>query len=229
MELSIIIPFYNEAQNLGLVLQKVKSALKDFESFEIIAVDDGSSDQSSEMAKIHLIESRDKLVKLDKNYGKGRAIREGIALAKGEWILIQDADLEYFPEDYSSLLEKRSVSNFIIGNRFTEINKKKFFYPIHFLANLLISFLVSMVTKTHVSDVECGLKLLKKEEIKKIKLERNDFGIEVEVVMKLLFNKVSFQEVPVHYEPRNYRQGKKIKFRDGLIALYLIVKYSLSY
>ncbi len=225
MKLSIIIPVFNEENYILNVLKKVNEQKKKFE-IEIIVVDDGSTDGT----KLILKENKqlyDKLVNCIKNKGKGNAISQGVKYVTGDYVLIQDADLEYNPEDYEKLLQP--VLNYnaevVYGSRFKGSEAKRILYFKNRIANFLLSLLASLITNINFSDVETGYKLIKTDLIKNLNLKEKSFGIEIELTIKLSKKNVKFYEVGISYNGRSYEQGKKIKLKDGFIAVYCIFYY----
>tara|TARA_B100001559_G_scaffold222430_1_gene186704 strand:+ start:86 stop:778 length:693 start_codon:yes stop_codon:yes gene_type:complete len=228
MKLSVIIPCFNEEKTLEKVVNQVieqKDLIK-----EIIIVDDKSTDNSGLIIK-RLSENYPiiKFILKDKNEGKGSAIKKGLELASGEIILTQDADLEYDPSDYLKLIKPFKVGNadVVYGSRFLggEYIRLHFFW--HYLANKILTFLCNFVTNMNMSDMETGYKLIKREHFNSIDIKEKSFGIEPELTVKLSKKKLVFYEVPISYKGRSYEEGKKIGFKDALVAVYCIIKYKL--
>jgi len=230
MKLSIIIPVYNEEKTLKKLLYKVKRVkLPDSFSKEIIVVDDGSSDSSPRILRtiqgINFIPHKI-------NRGKGAAIRTGLQNCKGEVIIIQDADLEYNPEDYPSLLRPilSGRSKVVYGTRLKTLplvllGKDKTPFVSHYLGNRFLSFITNILYGAKLTDMETCYKVFKKEIVQKIKLVSNRFEIEAEITAKILRQGYSIVEVPIKTNPRGYDEGKKITWRDGVQALWLVLKY----
>ena len=225
MKLSIIIPCYNETNTILEILEKIKQNYKDY--YEIIIIDDFSTDGTREKLKEI---SKSKLYKIifnDGNYGKGFSIRQGISSATGEIILIQDADLEYSPEDYNKLLKpiKSGYADVVYGSRFIggEYVRLHFFW--HYLANKILTILTNIITNLNMTDMETGYKVFKTSILKPLKLKENSFGIEPELTIKLAKKGFTFYEVPISYKGRSYQDGKKITFKDAMIAVFCIIKY----
>lgn len=223
IKLSIIIPCYNEENFIGDLLNEL---LEKINPFEIIIVDDNSNDKS-----IKIIESfknkKIKLIKNNTNKGKGYCLREGIKVAEGDVVCIQDADPEYSPDDIKILIEpfEKLNTEFVIGTRFQTKKKRKIGYFYHTIFNKIITFLVNFKSNTNFTDIECGYKAIRTEVIKNLNLKENRFGIEVELIRKISKKKVAMYEVPVSYEMRTYEQGKKIGMLDALAAVYCLIKY----
>ena len=226
MKLSVIIPCFNEEKTLKVIVERVLS-FKDIEK-EIIIVDDCSTDSSkliiSELSNSH---SDIKGVYLEKNSGKGSALKKGFELVSGDIVLIQDADLEYDPKDYSALIKpfKNTDADVVYGSRFMggEYVRLHFFW--HFIANKLLTFVTNIVTNLNMSDMETGYKLFKKSVIQSIDVKEKSFGIEPEITVKLAKKKFIFYEVPISYQGRSYEEGKKITLKDAFFAFYCIFKY----
>ena len=223
-KLSIIIPVYNEKKTIEKVLNKINK-LKNIKK-EIIVVDDASYDGSTNILK----KNKNKITILihhKKNMGKGSALRTGIRLASGNIILIQDADLEYNPDDYQKLLQPfiETDADVVYGTRFKggQYSRLHFFW--HYVANKILTTITNIFTNLNMSDMETGYKLFKSEVIKSITLTENSFGIEPEITIKLAKKKYIFYEVPISYNGRSYEQGKKITFLDAFRAIYCIFKY----
>ena len=226
--ISIIVPCYNEKNTIKLILDKIyKSKL---EIYEVILVDDNSLDGSKniiENLKNNYFNLR--VIYHDQNFGKGRAIKNGILKSTGDIILIQDADLEYDPEDYEKLILPflKYDADVVYGSRFIGGDGPKrlhFFW--HTIANKFLTTLTNIFTNLNMTDMETGYKVFKKKYIEPEKLEQDSFGIEPELTIKLAKKKVKFFEVPVSYNGRSYEQGKKISIKDAFVAVYCILKYS---
>ena len=197
--------------------------------YEIIVLDDCSTDRS--LNEIEILNLNNvKLVKHDSNSGKGSAIKSGLNSANGDIIIIQDADLEYDPEDYSKLLipfEETDV-DVVYGSRFIGGGKYvRFHFFWHYLANKILTFLCNIITNLNLTDMETGHKVFKTTLIKKISLKERSFGVEPEITIKLSKLKSKFYEVPISYRGRSYSEGKKIRLKDAFIAVYCIIRYSV--
>ncbi len=227
MKVSVIIPCFNEFQTIGKILDKVLEN-KNY-NYEIIIVDDFSSDGSRELIEKISKDKVDHLILNEKNYGKGYSIRQGIKKASGDIILIQDADLEYDPNDYQKLLEPiiKNNADVVYGSRFVGSNEKRVLYFWHTMGNALLTFLSNMFTNLNLTDMECCYKVFKSNIIKEIDLKENRFGFEPEVTAKISKIDVRIYEVGVSYHGRRYSHGKKITWKDGFSALRCIFKYNL--
>lgn len=224
MKLSIIIPSFNEAATLGQIIQRVKTQNFKKVSKEIIVVDDGSTDSTK---KILFRIKNIKVISLSKNQGKGAAIRAGIKQATGNYVLIQDADLEYDPADIQSLLDPvlNKKAQVIYGSRFLGPHKNMLF--LHLMGNQFLSFMTNLLFNTTISDMEVGYKLIPKKILDSINLKENRFGFEPEITSKILKQGIRIYEVPISYSGREFSEGKKITWVDGLIAFFLLLKYRL--
>jgi len=222
MKLSIIIPTFNEAVTLSQIIQRVKNQSFKNISKEIIVIDDGSTDATK---KILSRQTGIKKITLFKNQGKGAAIRAGIKQAVGDYVLIQDADLEYDPTDIQSLLDPvlNKKAEVIYGSRFLGPHKNMLFW--HLKGNQFLSLVTNFLYNTTLSDMEVGYKLIPKKLLDSITLKENRFGFEPEITAKILKQGIRIYEVPISYSGREFSEGKKITWVDGLIAFFLLFKY----
>ena len=228
MIVSVIIPCFNEFQTISKILDKVLEN-KNY-NYEIIIIDDFSTDGSRELIeKISKEKKVDSIILNEKNYGKGYSIRQGIKKATGDIILIQDADLEYDPNDYQKLLEPilKNNADVVYGSRFMGSNEKRVLYFWHTMGNAFLTFLSNMFTNLNLTDMECCYKVFKSTVIKEIELKENRFGFEPEITAKISKIDVRIYEVGVSYHGRRYSHGKKITWKDGFSALRCIFKYNL--
>ncbi len=234
MKLSIIIPLYNEEKTINkllskVVLAKVPKSIKK----EIIVINDGSIDNSK--LKIKSLKLRGaKKIYHENNLGKGAAIRSGLRIAKGDYVIIQDADLEYDPNDYSKLLWPiiHNKALVVYGTRLINYplrfwGKDKTVLPSHLLANKFLTFLTNLLYGSELTDMETGYKLIDANILKKIKFKSNRFDFEPEITAKILKLKIPIVEVPIDVKPRTYKEGKKISWKDGLIAIWTLIKYRI--
>ena len=225
MKLSIIIPCYNEETTVEEIVAVVKATPYDK---EIIIVDDGSTDDTREVLKQY---EHDPIVKVylqPQNMGKGAALRRGFSEATGDVVIIQDADLEYTPDDYPKLLApiEAGRADVVYGSRFQGGAGRVLYYR-HTMGNKLLTFLSNLATDLNLTDMETCYKVFKREVIQNIVLESDRFGFEPEVTAKLAkMRDVVVYEVPISYHGRTYEEGKKITWRDGVSALWCILKYN---
>ena len=228
MKISIIIPCFNEENTIEKIVNKIQD-LKNLD-LEIILVDDNSTDGSKNIIETKIKNRVNKVIFNDRNYGKGYSIRKGIEVATGDITIIQDADLEYDPADYSKLILpfQNFKADVVLGSRFKGSQPKKIIYYTHQVANKILTMICNILTNRNFSDIETGYKLIRRSTLNEINISRNDFGIEIELIMKLANLKCKIFEVGISYNGRSYDEGKKIKFKDFLIAIYLLFKYFLN-
>ena len=223
MKLTVIIPTYNEVGTIFEVIKKVKEVSSDK---EIIVVDDGSTDGIRNILK----ERRDgvKVLFHDTNKGKGAAIRTALPHITGDIVIIQDADLEYDPSEYPRLISPilEGKADVVYGSRLMGGPHRVLFYW-HSVGNKIITTLSNIFTDLNLSDMETGYKVFRAEVLKKIKIESNRFGFEPEITAKIAKMGCRIYEVPISYWGRDYTEGKKIKWKDGVAAIYWIIKYNL--
>jgi glycosyltransferase involved in cell wall biosynthesis len=233
-KLSIIIPAYNEGKTIHHILNKVKSVslIDNFEK-ELILVNDCSTDNTEEVIKEYIEMNSDlniMYVKHEINKGKGAAIHTGIQKAEGDYIIIQDADLEYDPNEFNILL-KPVVDGFadvVYGSRFMGGNPHRILFFWHSIGNKMLTFLSNMLTNLNLTDMETCYKLFRADIIKSIRFKENRFGFEPEVTAKISrIPKIRIYEVGISYYGRTYEEGKKINWKDGFRAIYCILKYNI--
>ena len=227
MKISIIIPTYNEERYILQTLQEVNDQRSKFD-LEIVISDDASTDQT--MSLLHNNKNLyDKLINNKRNQGKGSALRNGFINCSGDIIIIQDADLEYNPEEFSDLIEPflKTDADIVYGSRFLGNKTKRILYFKNRVANYFLTLLVNIFTNLNFTDVETGYKAFKKEILKEIQLKENSFTFEIEFTMKIAKLKKKIYEVGISYNGRTVEEGKKIKLKDGFLALYCIIKYKL--
>jgi len=225
MKLSVVIPVYNEKDTLEEIFRRVQAT--PYEK-EIIAVDDASTDGSRQILE-RLAREYDnvKLFFHERNQGKGAALRTGFAHVTGEVVIIQDADLEYDPADYPALLDpiERDLADVVYGSRLIGARPHRVLFFWHYMGNRCVTFLSNMFTNLNLSDMEVGYKVFRAEVIKDIRIKSNRFGVEPELTAKIAKKGVRVYEVPISYHGRDYAQGKKITWRDGLAAIFHIIRF----
>jgi glycosyltransferase involved in cell wall biosynthesis len=231
-KLSIIIPCYNEEKTIiPLLISINKVQLTDGIEKEIVIIDDKSSDNSISIIKKYNEENDNKIKLLinEKNCGKGYSIRKGINECNGDYIIIQDADLEYSPSEYNKLLGPilNNFADVVYGSRFKGGDPHRVLFFWHSIGNKILTFLSNISTNLNLTDMETCYKLFKKDIIKKIQLKENRFGFEPEVTAKISkIKNIKIYEVGISYNGRTYDEGKKINWKDGFRAIYCIIKYS---
>ena len=233
IKLSIIIPVYNEEKYIKMVLQAVCENNSIFNiSKEIIIINDFSTDNSEQIIQKFCIDNKHYDIKYfchSKNLGKGAAIRAGIGHASGDYIIIQDADLEYDPDEYDLLLKPvfKADADVVYGSRFMGSKPHRILFFWHSIGNKLLTFLSNIFTNLNLTDMETCYKLFRSSFIKSVELKENRFGFEPEVTAKLSkVPNIKFYEVGISYYGRTYAEGKKINWKDGIRALVCIIKYS---
>lgn len=222
-KLSIIIPCFNEERYIDSLINDIFEIV---DPYEVIIIDDCSTDKSVDIIK-KLKNDKILLIQNEKNKGKGSCIQEGIKNCKGDIAIIQDADPEYSPKDIEMLVApfEDPETIFVVGTRFQTKYKRKIGYFYHTVFNKMITFLVNLRSNTNFTDIECGYKAFKIEILRNIELKEKRFGIEIELIRKISKLKKNMYEVPVSYEMRGYKEGKKIGVIDAFSALYCLLKY----
>lgn len=206
------------------ILKKVKSEPTDK---EVIIVDDGSTDGTRELLEREV--GGEKVFYHEKNKGKGAAIRTGLHHANGEFVLIQDADLEYDPADYADLLEeiRKEGVDVVYGSRFLKPESNKFYSKTQYLANKFLTFLSNLLTGLDITDMETCYKLFRRRDLAEMDFKESSFGIEPEITAKVARRGLAVSEVPISYEARGRGRGKEINWKDGLWAIWCIFKYNI--
>jgi len=232
--LSIIIPAFNESGTMLEILNKIKRvSLIDGLRKEIIVIDDGSTDGTVMHVEQFIMENNDqdiRLLKQSRNLGKGAALRRGFGIASGDFILIQDADLEYDPEEYNLLLKPMlsGRADVVYGSRFLGNLPHRMLFYWHSVGNKFLTFLSNVMTNLNLSDMETCYKVFKADIIQNIDLKENGFGFEPEITAKIAKIKgIRIFEIGISYYGRTYEEGKKINWKDGFYAIYAIFKYNL--
>jgi len=227
MKLSVIIPCYNEKATIKEIIGAVRNS--SWSDIELIVVDDCSSDGTRDILENEIKDKLDQLIFHEVNQGKGAAIRTGIKQAQGDVILIQDADLEYDPNEYKWLMTPivEGRADVVYGSRFASGSAHRVLYFWHRLGNGLLTFMSNMFTNLNLTDMETCYKAFKADILKQIEIEENGFGMEPELTAKISKMKCRIYEVGISYYGRTYAEGKKINWKDGFRAIYCIVKYNL--
>ena len=227
-KLSIIIPVYNEENTIQPILKRINECKINDLDFEIIIVNDGSTDGT-----LKIIKENEKLfnhfINIEKNNGKGFAIKSGLKFATGDYIILQDADLEYDPSEYSKLLNPiiSNKADVVYGSRFLGNDERRVLYFWHTIGNKFLTLLSNMLSNLNLTDMEVCYKVFKAEVIKNINLQENKFGFEPEVTAKIAKKNIKIYEVGIKYFGRKYSEGKKITWKDGFSAIRCIIKYNL--
>ena len=235
MKLSVLVPVYNEERTLEEVVRRV-CAVQLYK--EIILVDDGSKDRSREILarlkdqseRVNDPLNQIKVFFQPENQGKGAAIKTAISHVTGDIVIVQDADLEYDPKDYPSLIEpiQDGSADVVYGTRFAGGGAHRVLFFWHSLGNRTLTLLSNMLTNLNLSDMEVGYKVFRAEVLKGIELKSNRFGFEPEITIKLAKKRCRFYEVPISYHGRTYEEGKKITWKDGVAALYYMIRFRFS-
>jgi glycosyltransferase involved in cell wall biosynthesis len=227
MRLSVVIPCYNEIGTLSQVLDSVlDSPVPDK---EIIVVDDGSTDGTRRLLEENIEGKLDRVIYLDRNRGKGAALRAGFAEATGDIVIVQDADLEYDPGDYPAMIGpiREGRADVVYGSRFVGNRPHRVLYFWHRMGNGLLTFLSNMFTNLNLTDIETGYKAFRRDVIQSIEIEEDGFGFEPEITAKVARGGYRIFEVGIGYFGRTYPEGKKIGWKDGVWAIWCILKYNL--
>jgi glycosyltransferase involved in cell wall biosynthesis len=225
--ITIIIPCYNEVKTIEIIVNKILK-LNKYE-FEIIIIDDYSIDGTREILKDKLSNKVSLIIYNEKNYGKGYCIKKGIERSNGNVILIQDADLEYDPQDYPKLINPiiNNYADVVYGSRFVGGDEKRVLFFWHTVANKILTLISNIFSNLNLTDMECGYKVFRSEVLKKITLNQNRFGFEPEITAKISKMNIRIFEVGVSYFGRTYSEGKKITYKDAFNALYCIIRYNI--
>ena len=227
MRLSVLIPCYNENNTIRQVVEAVKAA--PYPDKEIIIIDDCSEDGTRDRLKTEIAPLVDKILYHVANQGKGAALRTGIQAATGEIIVIQDADLEYVPNEYPLLVEPivQDQADVVFGSRFMGGRSHRVLYFWHSVGNAILTLTSNMFTNLNLTDMETGYKAFRREIIHGIAIEANRFGFEPEITAKIAKLRCRIYEVGISYHGRTYDEGKKTNWKDGVWALYCIFKYNI--
>jgi len=228
MKLSVVMPVYNERATLATIVARVLAVPLEI---EMLCVDDGSSDGSREiLSSLEQKYPQLRVLLQPRNMGKGAALRRGIAEASGDFVVIQDADLEYDPAEFPQLLEPllAGKADVVYGSRFMGAGPHRVLYFWHSVGNWLLTLVSNALTNINLSDMETCYKVFRREVIQSIPIQENRFGFEPEITVKVARRNLRIYEVGISYSGRTYEEGKKIGWRDGVRALYCLIKYSLK-
>ena len=227
MKLSVVIPCYNESATIRTMVDRVKEAPLD--EMEIVIVDDASTDGTRELLKNEIEQIVDKVIYHDVNSGKGAALRSGFREVSGDIVVVQDADLEYDPDEFPILMEPilKGKADVVYGSRFTGSGPHRVLYFWHMIGNRFLTLLSNMLTNLNLTDIETCYKMFRREVIQSIEIKEDRFGFEPEITAKIARTGCRIYEVGISYAGRTYAEGKKIGWKDGFRAIYAILKYNL--
>ena len=226
MKLSVVIPCFNEIETINEVVNAIKNS--PIQDCEIIIVDDCSTDGTRKVLKLEIEPEVDQVIYHTKNKGKGASLRTGFAEATGDIVIVQDADLEYDPQEYPIMLEPilNNKADVVFGSRFQGGRPHRVVYYWHRLGNQVLTTISNMFTNINLTDMETCYKAFRREIIQSIKVQENRFGFEPEITAKVAKMGCRIYEVGISYYGRTYKEGKKINWKDGFRAIYCIVKYN---
>jgi len=227
MKVSVVIPCFNERGTIEQIVNSVRNS--PIQNIEIIVVDDGSTDGTTDVLKEKVAEMADQIIYQPANRGKGAALRTGFAAATGDIILVQDADLEYSPSDYPALLQPifSGSADVVFGSRFLGGRPHRVLYFWHMVGNRFLTLLSNMFTNLNLTDLESCYKAFRAPLLKDLDLREKGFGFEPEITAKLAKTRCRIYEVGISYSGRTYEEGKKVNWKDGFRAIYAIVRYNL--
>jgi glycosyltransferase involved in cell wall biosynthesis len=225
MKLSVIMPVYNEERTIQEIVKRVLEVPLEK---ELVIVDDCSNDRTSELLKVYVNKAEIKVLRHEKNQGKGAAIRTGIQAATGDMIVIQDADLEYDPAEYPILVKPiiEGRADVVYGSRFLGLHRVFLYY--HYLGNKFLTFLTNLLYNTMLTDMETCYKVFRAEVLKDITIKSHRFNFEPEITAKVFKKKLRVYEMPISYYGREYQEGKKITWRDAFPAIWALIKYRFT-
>ncbi len=223
--LSVVMPAYNERETIETIIGRVLAVPM---RIELIVVDDGSTDGTRDILTALQAAHGFKLVFQSVNGGKGSALRRGFAEVTGDMVVIQDADLEYSPEEYPALVELicQGRADVVYGSRF--LGRRRVFLFTHYLGNRVLTLITNILYNTILTDMETCYKVMRTDVLRSFSLKSNGFGIEPEMTAKIFKRRYRVYEVPITYDGRGYDEGKKITWRDGVVALWVLLKYRFA-
>ncbi len=227
MKLSVIIPCYNEETTIREIIDAVRAA--PVKEKEIIVVDDCSTDSTRDILRSEIAPVVDRIIYHERNMGKGAALSSGFREATGDIVIVQDADLEYDPQEYPMIIEPIATgkADVVFGSRFLGGRPHRVHFYWHYVGNTFLTLLSNMMTNLNMTDMEACYKAFRREIIQSVEIEENRFGFEPEITAKMAKLGVRIYEVGISYYGRSYAEGKKIGWKDGVRALYCIIKYNL--
>ena len=227
MKLSVVVPVFNEKDTIKDIIDQIKEST--VEDKEIVVVDDFSTDGTRDLLKKEIETLVDKVIYHEKNLGKGAALRSGFKVVTGDCVIIQDADLEYDPSEYPLLMKPiiEGKADVVYGSRFSGMGPHRVLFFWHYVGNRFLTLLSNVVTNLNLTDMETCYKMFRREVIQSINIQENRFGFEPEVTIKVARKGCRIYEVGISYYGRTYEEGKKIGWKDGFRAIYVIIKYGI--
>lgn len=229
MKLSIVIPVYNEKNYIHEIIRRIREVELSGVDKEIIIVDDFSTDGTRDVLEREIKPLVEQVIYHEKNVGKGGALRTGFQYATGEVVIVQDADLEYDPAEYEKLLKPiiEGKADVVYGSRFVGSEPHRVLYFWHYVGNKMLTLLSNMFTNLNLTDMETCYKMFRREVLNSVRIEQNRFGFEPEITAKVARGNWRIFEIGISYSGRNYAEGKKINWKDGIQAVWCVLKYNL--